>query len=219
MTKDDIVQQVTAKYQAEGYRVTKAAATGVLPLEMDHLREHVGLIAQKDHEYVVVEIKRRDQLYEIPPPLQLAVKQQLPGFRYDLVVYPPDGVDGIPLEDGEPRQEYVDSLLTEAGQLLDCGKPRAAFLLAWSAVESTMRTAARRESLEIGNGDPLFVLKTLYSNGVISYDEYDLLQRQLDGRNRLVHGLSIDPPEADDIRHMIGFARQLLCEAPAPSDV
>ena len=95
MTKDEILEQVAEKYRSEGYHVTMAAGTGVVPAEIDHLRGHIDLIAQKDGEYVAVEVKRRDQLYEINP-LEMAVKQYLPGWSYDLVVYPPDGVDGDP---------------------------------------------------------------------------------------------------------------------------
>src|SRR5439155_20491668 len=119
-----------------------------IPPELSHLRDHVDLIAQKDGKHVAVTVKRRDQLNELDPP-EMAGVQQLPGWRFDLAVYPPRGVDEIPLDDGEPSPEYVESLLTEAQQLLDLGKPRAAFLVAWSANESTMRTAAHREDLDI----------------------------------------------------------------------
>jgi hypothetical protein len=160
MTKHEMLEKVAEKYRSEGYRVTMAAGTGVVPQPIDHLRDQLDLIAQKGQEYVAIEVKRRDQLHAISP-LDLAVQQFLPGWSYDLVVYPPDGVDGIPLEDGEPSLEYVDSLLAEAQQSLELDKPRAAVLLAWSAIESAMRSAVRRESLEIGDGAPRFVLKTL----------------------------------------------------------
>jgi hypothetical protein len=141
----------------------------------------------------------------------------LPDFRYDLVVYPPGGVDDIPLEDGEPHSDYIESLLTEAHQVLDLGHVRAAFLIGWSATESTMRESMRREQLEMADGAPGFVLKTLYSNGVISFDDYDRVRRCLEARNRLVHGLvaELDPQE---VRFMIDFARQLQFAAPASSD-
>jgi uncharacterized protein YutE (UPF0331/DUF86 family) len=216
MTRDEVLNQAADKYRSEGYSVTITAG-GAVPPELSHLRDHVDLIAQRNGESVAVEVKRRDQLYEINP-LEMAGNQHLPGWSFDLVVYPPSGVDGIPLEDGEPSPEYVESLLTEAQQLLDLGKPRAAFLVAWSAIESTMRTAARRESLEIEEGAPRFVLKTLYANGVISYEDYDRLRLCLDKRNRLVHGLSVDHLEPDDVRFMIEFARQLQCGTPASSD-
>ena len=78
-------------------------------------------------------------------------------------------------------------------QLLDFGKPRAAFLIAWSAIESTMRTAARREELEIEEGAPRFVLKTLYSRrgNVVTRTmiDYNIAWTK---RNRLVHGLSVN---------------------------
>jgi len=218
MTKEETLKRVAAEYQSEGYRVTIAPGNGVIPEEIGHLRDNIDLIAQKDGEYVVVEVKRRDQLYEINP-VEMSLKRNLPGFRYDLVVYPPNGVDGIPLEDGEPSPDYVESLFAEAQQLLDFGKPRGAFLIVWSGIESAMRIAARREELEIEDGAPRFVLKTLYSNGVISYEDYDRLRLCLDKRNRLAHGLTVDQLEPDDVRFMIEFARQLLCAAPAASDV
>jgi hypothetical protein len=217
MTKDETLKRVVEKYQSEGYRVTIAAGTGVLPPEIYHLRGHIDLIAEKDGDFVVVEVKRRDHLYEINP-LEMTIQRNLPGFRYDLVVYPPDGIDGIPLEDGEPSPEYVESLLEEARQLLDLGKARAAFLIGWSAIETAMRTSGRCENLEIGDGSPPFVLKTLYSNGVISYEDYNRLRLCLDKRNRLVHGLSVDHLEPDDVRFMIEFARQLPCAALPSAD-
>jgi uncharacterized protein YutE (UPF0331/DUF86 family) len=211
------LQQVADRYRSEGYRVSMAAGLGALPAEIDSQREHIDLIAQKDGTYVAVTVKRRDQLYEINP-LKALVQQQLPDWSFDLVVYPPSGVDEIPLEDGEPSLEYVESLLAEAQRLLDFGTPRAAFLVAWSAIESSMRTAARREDLDIEEGVPRFVLKTLYSNGVISYEDYERVRLCLDKRNRLVHGLPVDHLEPDNVRFMIDFARQILCDATAPAD-
>ena len=217
MTKHEMLEKVAEKYRSEGYRVMMAAGPGVVPQPIDHLRDQFDLIAQKGQEYVAIEVKRRDQLHEISS-VDLAVKQFLPGWSYDLVVYPPDGVDGLPLEDIEPSLEYVDSLLAEAQQSLDSDKPRAAFLLVWSAIESAMRSAARRESLEIRDGAPRFVLKTLYSNGVISYEDFDRLQRRLDERNRLAHGLLVDHLEPADVRSLIEFARQLQGATPASLD-
>lgn len=156
----------------------------------------------------------RDQLYEINP-LAIAIREKLPEWRYDLVVYPPDGVDEIPLEVGEPDSEYVESLLKEAQELLDAGKLRASFLMAWSAAETTMRTWARRENLEIGNGDPRFVLKTLYGNGVVPFDVYERFGRCLSDRNRLAHGLPVNNLEPDDIRLMIETARHVVSPATA----
>jgi hypothetical protein len=218
MTKDEIVEQAADKYESEGYHVTKAAGKGAVPIEIDHLRERIDLIAEKDGEYVVVEVKRRDQLHEISP-LEMTVKRNLPGFRYDLVVYPPGGVDDIPLEDGEPNAEYVESLFDEAQRLVDLDKPRAAFLIAWSAVESAMRESIRRERLEMRDGAPSFVMQTLYSNGVISFEDYDRLRQCLEARNRLVHGLVVNRLEPDDVRFMIEFARQLQCAFRVSSDV
>lgn len=109
-------------------------------------------------------------------------------------------------------------MLTEAHRLLDFGTPRATFLVGWSGIESVMRTTAARESLEIGGGSPGFVLKTLYSNGIVSFEDYDRLRLSLEKRNRLVHGLAVDHLEPDDVRFTIELARQLLCPSTAAMD-
>jgi REase_AHJR-like len=146
MTRHQVLDRVAERYRSEGYEVTKAAATGALPIEIDHARNDVDLIAHKGDEWVVVQVKRRDQLYEINP-LAVAIKQDLPEWRYDLVVYPPDGVDEVPLEDGEPDPDYIESLFKEAQDLLASGMLRASLLIVWSATESAMRTSARRENI------------------------------------------------------------------------
>ena len=174
MTRQETMLKIADKYRSEGYSVIEAAGTGVLPQEIDHLRDRVDLIAEKDGLYLVVEVKRRDELYEISP--LAAVDRLLPGWSYELVVYPPAGVDDVPLEDGEPGPAYVESLLTEAEELVDSGKPRAAFLLAWSAVETAMRTAANRERLDIKDGAPLLVLNTLCTYAVISREDFERLR-------------------------------------------
>ena len=219
MNKYRVLQQVEDRYKSEGYRVTRAAGKGVLPAQIAHLHDDVDLIAQKDDKFIAIEVKRRDELYDLAPPLEEAVKRHLPGWSYDLVVYPPDGIDGIPLEDGEPSPEYIESLLAEAEQLLGLDKPRAGFLVAWAAIESSMRTAARRESLDIRDGSPSFVLRSLFSDGVISREDFDRVRRGLPERNRLVHGLAPDRLEPEDVRFLIEFAGRLHREEPAPSDV
>jgi hypothetical protein len=214
MTKDEVLQQVADRYRSQGYRVTVAAGTGVLPAAIDHLRQDVDLIAQKEGGFVAIEVKRRDRLYEISP-LHEAVGRHLPGWSYDLVVFPPDGVDGVPLADGESSREYLESLLFEADELISLARPRAAFLVAWAAIESAMRVSAQRVGLEISDGAPRFVLKTLYSNGVISFDDYEKLRLSLDERNKLLHGLAADGLEPRNARFILKLARQLLAETPA----
>jgi hypothetical protein len=216
MNRTEFLQQLADQYRSEGYDVSMALEE-TLPPELSNLGDHVDLIARKNGESVAIEVKRRDQLYQLNPPEAARIEAH-PGWRYDLAVYPPDGVDDIPLEDGEPSPEYVESLLAEAQRTLELDQYRAAFLVAWSAVETAMRTAARREDLDIEQGEPRFVLSTLYSNGPMSYEDYERLRLCLNKRDRLVHGLPVDHLEPGEIEFMIESARHLLCEAPEPAD-
>ena len=84
----------------------------------------------------------------------------------------------------EPSPEYVESLLVEARRSLDLGQPRGAFLVAWSAIETAMGTASRREDLDIDEGGPRSVLTTLYSNGIISDEDREQLRLCMNKRDR-----------------------------------
>jgi hypothetical protein len=209
-----MLEKVAHRYRQEGYDVTLRPSAADLPAFLANAE--VDLIARKGNESVAVQVKRRDELYDIGP-LAETVNAQ-PGWSYDLVVYPRPSDEGIPADATEPGGSYIDSLLAEADRLLGAGGMRGAFLIAWSAAEAAMREVGRRDAIEVNSNPPRFVLKSLYANGLMSREDYERLEHCYSVRSALIHGARPASLEGDDIQFLAAFARQLLSGEPAPTE-
>jgi REase_AHJR-like len=213
MSQRELLEKVAEEYRQEGYDVLVAPTGEQLP---EFLADRgVDLLARRGDEHVAVQVKRRDELYDLVP---LPDRVSPPaGWRFDLVVYPRP-VEEVPRNGNEPAAGYAVTLIDEAEQLVTVGTLRAAFLVAWSAAEAAMRENGRRERLCAETDPPRFVVKTLYANGILSREEYDRLQRLYELRNRLVHGVPPDRLGEEDARALIDLARRLLGSGPAQAD-
>ncbi len=217
MDKRAFLEKIGEDYRREGYVV-------ITQPDKDHLPQHLGdlgidLLARRGQEVVAVQVKSRDQLYDLHDLQQSAERLNAePGWRLDIVVFPPEGGVEIPRDGAEPGVGHIQSLAAEASRALGVGVLRAAFLLAWAAVEAAMREAARREGMAMDREVPHFVLKTLYANGIISREDYDRIENCFSVRNALVHGFAPPAFEAGDVEFLLDFARRLQSPEPVQAD-
>ena len=215
MSARDVLTNVADQYRKEGYDVVVAPAAEQLPGALADLG--VDLVAHRGNERVAVRVKGRHELYDLQPPPDARALPQ--GWSLDLVVYPPAASEEIARNGAPETPEYARTLIEEAEQLLQAGALRASFLIAWSAAEAAMRGAVRRAGLALEPETPRFVLKTAYSNGITSRDDYDRLQRGLDLRNRIAHGLPADGLSREDAQFLAEFARGLLPSGAEQTDL
>ena len=204
MSKQKLIQQVADKYRREGFDVILTSDDDQLP---DFLKgQEVDLIGRKGGESVAIQVKGRDELYDIPAFAETMHAQ--PGWSFDLVVYPPEG-DEFPRDEAHTAPEYTSALIAEAEQLSSQGAVNAALVIAWSATEAAMREAAQREGIELDKLTPRFVLKTLHADGVITREECKQASEYLDLRNQVVHGFrpAVLPDEAP--RFLLDLAKRL----------
>jgi hypothetical protein len=217
MDERDFLEKISEHYRKEGYVVISHPGK-------DHLPDHLGdlgidLLARRGDQAVVVQIKSRDKLYDLNGLDELAGRVKLePGWRLDVVVFPPEGgvevpPDGVRLGVGE-----IQSLADEASRALAAGLIRASFVIAWSAVEAAMREAAQREGIQMDRETPSFILKSIYSNGTISREDYGSVGKCFHVRNALVHGFAPPAFEAADVEFLVSFARRILSPEPVHAD-
>lgn len=64
----------------------------------------------------------------------------------------------------------------------------------------------------------MFLLKSLYANGVISRDDYDQVRVCLDVRNQVVHGFPPDNLSLQTTQRLLDFATRLLKLDPADAE-
>jgi hypothetical protein len=208
MHERDILNAVAEQYRKDGYQVQFRPEATELPDGLKHQR--IDLIAHRGNEHVAIEVKGREELYDLQPDLKDPTLPE--GWRFDLVVYPRNGSDELPRNGKTPEPGYTMLLIQEVEQLVAIGALRAAILIAWSAAESAMRAAAQRTKIETDNAAPRFLLKSLYSNGLMSREDFEKVGEYLNLRNEVVHGFPPEHLSPEDPKFLTDFARRLLSE-------
>lgn len=200
-----LLTKVAADYERRGYKVTVRPPHEMLP---DFL---VGfqpdLLARSATENLVIEVRARGQIGPLQELSALErVLQDQTGWQFELFI------------DGEKAQQrdtlgtdQVAALLREAEQLSAHSHRTAAFLLAWSAVEGSLRLVAEREQVELEAHAPVQIVQELYSMGLLSRAQYETLAAHLDLRNALVHGFQVPETEvASAFPALLTVAHELL---------
>jgi hypothetical protein len=203
--------QLAERYRSEGYEVTIRPRDGQIPAFAAGF--HPDLLARKDGLKVLVQVKEsQEDLRRDPDTSRLAeVVNAQPGWRFDLVVLNRgEEPEKVVTEAEEPSVESLSQTLDYAERTARAGDTLGAFVRAWASLEATMRRAARLAGLGVGNFSPLFLLSTLYSNGLLEREEYDELNNHLRLRNAVVHGLEVPPIDVRVPLYVASAARKLL---------
>ena len=123
-----LAHKVAQDYRSKGYEVSRDVPLDFLP------GFRADLIARKDGDTVVVEVKGRSALSANPKIRELAtILETKPGWSFELLlVGEPERLDSL---EGARSFEYKGILdrLGEAEKALGVGLAEAAFVLAWSA--------------------------------------------------------------------------------------
>ncbi|OUL32803.1 hypothetical protein BV372_18315 [Nostoc sp. T09] len=202
------LQSIAREYKKKGYQVLLHPSRSELP---DFLSSFsLDMIAICDHENVVVEVKSKPTLTKSSylTALAKAVNNQ-PGWRFELVVTNP--VKSAVVEGN--AQILLISEIKERIRLVRelSGKEQAAALiLAWSAIEAALRLVGQEQGLELAKKPSLLIIKELYSLGVISQEDYQILDEGLQSRNLIVHGFRETKPTPTLVNDLIGTIEKLL---------
>lgn len=111
----------------------------------------------------------------------------------------------------EPPIEQIRSQLDEARSALGVGFRSAAILLAWAALEAVLR----RTALAAGykgklRGQPAVLIRELYSLGLLTRNDREMLEAFRQQRTRIAHGLIAEPISEDEVVHLLQFTKRLM---------
>lgn len=216
-TESRKLNEVASAYRAEGYAVFVEPTTGQLP---EWLRGfHPDLIASRDNDCVVVEIKsaRSVKADDNMRRLTDAIEQH-PNWRFELVMIRPSKKDSRavsvttgPLLSPDHLAEYAQA----AAQMADSGLVEPAFLTAWVLFETAYRYALEHDAINSSRLSASSVLKTLLSLGYVSSrDEMAHLDGLWRLRNSLAHGYTSDQrPTLDSITFLVNLSRRIIAVA------
>jgi len=190
-TAVEALRRVAESYREMGYTIVLEPGPQDLPAFLHGM--HLDAIAHKDQEHVAIEVKSPSSLQWNEDLVRLAnaVKSE-PGWRFDLIAQPLLGdlrdqeyyrrkYDVIPVADIERHLETSRRLASQKD--FD-----AALIIAWTALEATLRRLALQNDVSLATQSRPHLLKALASQGVITRMDYQALERSLDVRNRIAHG-------------------------------
>ena len=208
-----LVQQTAEEYRRAGYDVSTEA-----PLDFfEGFR--ADLVARKDDQARVIEVKSRAALAADPRIVELAqLIESMPGWSFELALVGEPERLAAPSGSRPFSPADVARRLDEATLLLGAGHIESAFLLGWSGFEA----AARMLLAEAGAADERITTTTYLLDqarylGILEQEAYDRLSEALRQRNAIVHGFSQSELDPESVRLQIQAVRDMLDSPGVPS--
>jgi REase_AHJR-like len=206
----DSISNIANRYRSEGYEVIVHPEGDDIPPFAHGLRP--DMIARKPGESVIVEVKsHRFDLENSPEVARLAeITNAQPGWRFDLVIAEPESpAEKAAQEASEPSDTQLAKILDTADALADGGHSPYACVIAWAGLEAAMRRV-RKEVELYGRTAPNELMRTLYSNGLLSREQFEKMRAAFKVRTQLVHGLVPENIEPESAHFLTATARYLL---------
>ncbi|HDS00393.1 MAG TPA: hypothetical protein ENO22_02710 [candidate division Zixibacteria bacterium] len=204
------ITAIAREYAEKGYDVNVSPNRDELPDFLQNYRPDI--IATSYNENVVVEVKSGRNLVKSPylPKLAKAIEEN-EGWRFEMVITNPRGKKE-PIDDDIDvlTREDIIKRLEEIKHLLEIGQIEAAILLGWSAIEGTLRLMAMRERIKIKRRTASYLAKKMYNLGLITPDEYNILNEALELRNAVIHGYKTEKADSAVVEDMLTIIRELL---------
>jgi HEPN domain-containing protein len=178
------IRDAARAYRNRGYKVIVDPRIEELPPFLHGFKPDI--VAQKDNDKVIIEVKTQPKLKGSNEIISLAEKvaAETP-WRFELIVTNP-GTIGTSLAPPEIAR-VIGKLLSEAELLFKTGLRDAAVVYSFSAVEALIQEIARKHGT---NGDEdgfSTILRTLVYEGHIDHEFYQEFQKFQEERNRIVH--------------------------------
>ncbi len=185
------IEELSAHYRLQGYKVNVRPQPYELPPSLSSFSEAIDLIAIKNDELVVIEVKSRVSLIGDSEVKALAQAiQENENWRFELVVVnePGEVVDDTTGLDRNRPNLKVASGVKQTQALLTAGFDAPALVSAWAVTEAALRELALRENVAFDERPVAQLIKNLAFLGLIDEKDYELLGNALKLRNSVVHG-------------------------------
>jgi hypothetical protein len=200
-----LLASVASEYENMGYTVKLQPALDELPEFLVGFQP--DLIATGKTESVAVEVKSRKEFQneQAVGAMEAALRNR-PGWRFELII------DGLDTEGGPlPGESQIRTSIEEANELLEKGHLVAALLLSWAATEGILRLLATREDVDLESQAPGYLIKRLYTLGLLGREQYRILDEALRLRSQAAHGFQVLVTR-QDLANVTTLAGELLSE-------
>jgi len=205
------MKEIADEYRRKGYQVVEEPEDELLPEFLENYRP--DLLAWNDNEHVILEFKDQQTLVAENYLKELAALiDARPDWRLELIVFgPPRPMPGL-LNAKTLSPEQIRQYVSSARLLLQNDEFLSAQLVAWSALEATLRTVAEENGMVIERPGPEYLIKTLYSAGLLTHVDFEFLQNAIWFRNRLIHGFQPSSVARSEVEMLLSMIEEKLAE-------
>jgi Holliday junction resolvase-like predicted endonuclease len=190
------LREVIDDLQADGWTVQAEEMNVELPEILRNWR--IDIVARRGDEILFGEVaSRRSAKQERLDELARRVAR-IPNARFEVFWIGNSS-------DQSPPASNVLAYVREATDILEAS-PRAALVLAWSAVEAAVVMYAEQSGMLGGWNSPWQLLNRLFSDGLVSGGDFARLSTLWKTRGEIVHRASAQLPTTDDIHFLADIA-------------
>lgn len=207
--EENRIINIANEYRQKGYKVRIQPSPDELPNFLSNYQPDI--LAENDDESVIIEItsySNMDKKFQLS---QLAESiERHPGWRFELVFSNPKGKTLVSSESRFPNVEELSKRLTKAKRLVNTADYEAAITVAWSAAEGLLRLIGKDENINLDRQSSSYVIKKVYSLGLLDNATYRELTEINKIRNTVIHGLVEPNLHPSIILHFIETVRKTL---------
>lgn len=179
--------ELARNYEAKGFTVKVLPAPGDIPFDLGGYQ--ADLLAEKDDQHLLIEVKRAGTPLSVDRLQSLAetIRQQ-PGWQ--LLLVPATEGPGQSLRTASQLASWpaTTERARRASALLASGETEAAFLMLWVTLEALLRRHAEQIALPVDRQPTSALLNYLYSQGELTFEQFQLALMAQQVRDQLVHG-------------------------------
>jgi hypothetical protein len=181
-------EHVAQRYREAGYEVFLYPEPTMIPFDLGRYRPDI--LARKDNLNLVIEVKSTSNIGASYERLREVIEEtrRHEGWRFVLVTE--RDLAEIPSRDDADQAswEEIQDGMKSAEKLKSMGEQQAAYLLLWIAFEQAIRKLSMESGLPLERLAPAVMIRQLYSEGVLSMEQFDAARSSLETRNLVVHG-------------------------------
>ena len=210
-----VLERIASEFRLQGYDVLVEPRGSELPVFLADAMP--DLIAHRENEHLVIEVKRspKDADREQLRILAERIAQQA-GWQFVLMA-PGREEQSDTSELTTADESAIRELLKEADAISQLSMPAAALMSAWAAAEGAARLVITRSGIRVSRSDTASLVRTLASEGLITDEDFRLLNDARQLRSAIAHGRQ--PVRGDAAsraqqatRDLIQFASRMLAE-------
>lgn len=202
------IKEIARQYSNNGFTVKIYPSGNDLPNFMHNYQPDI--LAKKDDEYVIIEVKTKGSTTDLAKFEMLANEVNTrPNWRFEVVFTNPQETPINMLDESSISHDMINQRLIEARKLLELNLLDGAFLLCWTALEAAIRQMLKLENDKLINKSPQSMIKNLYALGLINKIEYKSLDKYIHARNTLIHGFNYSVTR-NDLEELLNFVNSLV---------